>query len=185
MTVFFRSNLAVILLSIALTACGASPQIKKARHIENGDKFFAAKQYKEALTSYVEGLKIDANDKTIYLKMAAVFTAVGDYKECITYLKKARDVDSEDLDIRLKLARSFAALNNKEDSRRELEFILDKDPQYLDAQLLLSELAEKPEEIEEGISRLQGLKVEPAESARVNLILGKLFIKKRDLAKEE
>ena len=49
MTAFLRFNLIVFSLLIALAACGASPQVKKARYLESGDKFFAMKQYKEAV----------------------------------------------------------------------------------------------------------------------------------------
>ena len=74
---------------------------------------------------------VDANDKNIYVKLAAVFFEVGDINQFLSNLQKARDIDPEDLDIRLKMARDFAMVRKTAESRQELDFILEKDPQHL------------------------------------------------------
>ena len=152
MTAFLRFNLIVFSLLIALAACGASPQVKKARYLESGDKFFAMKQYREAVISYSNALRVDANDKNIYMKLSEVFFEVGDINQCLSNLQKARDIDPEDLDIRLKMARCFAMVRKTAESRQELDFILEI--QLLAALSRLADHGEAPGHFEPGIKVL-------------------------------
>ncbi|MGC9195908.1 MAG: hypothetical protein ACP5IL_10695, partial [Syntrophobacteraceae bacterium] len=48
----FRFNVLILLILISMAACGASPQVKKTRYLAAGDKFFAQKQFKNALIEY-------------------------------------------------------------------------------------------------------------------------------------
>ena len=128
---------------------------------------------------------MDANDKNIYMKLAEVFFEVGDINQCLSNLQKARDIDPEDLDIRLKMARCFAMVRKTAESRQELDFILEKDPQHLGALMLSSELAAKPEEIEDAVSQLKALQPDPSALPQVKLALGRLYARKGDLSNAE
>ena len=185
MSAFLRFNLIALSLLLALAACGVSPQAKKAGYLANGDKFFAMKQYKEAATAYRNALRADSEDKNTFVKLAAVFLAAGDINQYLSNLQQARDIDPGDLDIRLKMARGFAMIHKTNESRREIDFILEKDPQHPGALILLSELAAKPEEIEDAVSRLKSLQPGPKELPGVKLALGKLYAGKGDLTNAE
>ncbi|MDR3556883.1 MAG: tetratricopeptide repeat protein [Syntrophobacteraceae bacterium] len=178
-----RFNAIVFLILISVTACGASPQVKKARYLAAGDKFLAKKEFRNALIEYSKALRIDANDKKVYVKIATVFSAVGDIKQSLSNLKKANGIDPRDMDIRLKIAEDYALMRKPDNGRNELDFILHKDPKNTGAAVLLSEFASTPAEIEESISQLKGLKPGPSDVPRVELALGGLYAKKGDPAK--
>ena len=185
MSAFLRFNIIVLSLLIALAACGASPQAKKAGYLANGDKFFAMKQYKEAVQSYRKALQVDARDKKTFEKLAAVFLEAGDINQYLSNLQQASGIDPQDLDIRLKVARGFALTRKTNESRKELDSIFEKRPQYLGALVLLSELAAKPDEIEDAVSRLKSLQPDPKDLPTVKLALGRLYAKKGDLSNAE
>ncbi len=99
-----RNSLIICLLFI-LAACGASPETKKARHFENGDKFFEQKQYKEAATEYGNVLKIDPNNKNAYKKLASIYLSTGEPGKSLSFMLRAKGVDPEDIEVRLQIAR--------------------------------------------------------------------------------
>src|SRR5438093_12465416 len=58
----------ILLLTVlvAVTGCSRSPEAKKARHLERGDKYFSKAQYREALIEYANVLQLDqANARAI------------------------------------------------------------------------------------------------------------------------
>jgi tetratricopeptide (TPR) repeat protein len=51
---------------LVATDCPRSPEVKKARHLERGDKYAAQEQYPEAILEYRNVLRIDpANERAI------------------------------------------------------------------------------------------------------------------------
>src|SRR6266550_1283129 len=50
----------LLLVGVTLVAgCARSPEAKKARHLERGDKYFSKAQYREALIEYANVLQLD------------------------------------------------------------------------------------------------------------------------------
>src|SRR5208283_3220333 len=133
MTAALRRGLPVILVVLAMVACGASPEVKKARHLENAEKFLAQKQYKEAATEYYNILQLDPNDKEANKKLASLFLKVGDLGPALRHYEKTKDIDPSDLEVRIKIAQVFAMSRKTDDSRLEIESVLEKDTQNIDA----------------------------------------------------
>lgn len=181
-----RTSLRILVacLLFAAAACGASPEAKKARHLENGDKFFEQKQYKEAAIEYANVLKIDANDKDANKKLALVYSAAGEPATELPFLLKAKSIDPADIDLRLRIARLQLVFEKTRESRDELEFVLGKDPQNMEALFLLAESAKTPHEITDAIERLNA--AGPAQgNPRHAVALGQLYFKKGDFSKAE
>lgn len=58
-------RLTILLLTIGLlvaAGCSRSPEAKKARHLERGDRYFAQKEYQDAAIEYQRAIRIDAKD---------------------------------------------------------------------------------------------------------------------------
>src|SRR5208283_1407910 len=108
MTGALKRVLPVILIVLAMVACGAPPEVKKARHLENAEKFLAQKQYKEAATEYYNILELDPNDKEANKKLASLFVTVGDSEQALRHYEKAKDIDPADLEVRIKIAQILA-----------------------------------------------------------------------------
>ena len=185
MRAYLRLNAIVLLVLISMTGCGASPQVEKARYLAAGDKFFAKKEFKAAIIEYGKALRVDANDKKVYVKLAEVYSAAGDLEQSLSFLKKANAIDPRDVDIRLKIAEDYGLMRKKDNGLSELHSILHKDPGNAGAAILLSEFATTPGEIDESISRLNGLKPGPSEVVPVELALGSLYARKGDEEKAE
>lgn len=180
MKTFIRGNLLIFLL-ILLVACGGSPETKKVRHFENGDKFLEQKQYREAIIEYGNVIKIDPNNKQAYKKIASVFILTQNPREALSFFQKAKGIDPDDLEVRLKVAQLQVLLDKAKDGRSELEFILEKEPQNEDALSLLAETARTQPEISDAVSRLQAVKPDAKDLPRHNLTLAILALKRGDL----
>jgi len=173
------------MLLLVLTACGASPEAKKARHTENADKFYANKQYKEAVIEYLNVLRLDGNNKYSMTQLAAIALENGSTAQSLAYLLKARELDPEDLDLRLKIAQIYSMLHKTADSRKEVEFILDKDPKNMDAMNLIATFATSREEVDDALARLKELEPDPKDLPKFNMALGALYVRKGDLMRAE
>ena len=183
-----RSPISLILIVcflLALGACGASPETKKAKHTENADKFYANKQYKEAVTEYVNVLRIDGNNKYALTQLGAISLENGGAVQALSYLVKARDIDPGDLDLRLKVAQIYAMLYKSAESRKEVEFILEKDPQNMEAWDLLANISGSPEEVAGALAQLKDLQYDPKNSPKYHMALGVLYAKKGDFLSAE
>ncbi len=174
----------VACLLFVATACGESPQVKKARHFQTGDKLFEQKQYKEAAVEFANVLKLDANDKDAFGRLAQVYSAMGDPTAQLTSMLNAKGIDPGDLDLRLRIARLQLTLERTADSREELEFVLGKDPRNLEALVLLSDSARTQEEVNDAITRLTAAGP-PAGNPKQSVALGQSYLKKGDFAKAE
>jgi Tfp pilus assembly protein PilF len=175
----------LVLVVLAMVACGASPEVKKARHLENAEKFLAQKQYREAATEYYNVIKLDPNHKEANKRLASLFLTVGDADQAMRHYQKAKDIDPADLEVRIKIAQLFAMSRKTGDSRLEIESILEKDPKNLDAYALLAGLAATPEEVADTISRFEAVEFSSSDLPRRHMVMGQLFMKKGDLAKAE
>ncbi|MFZ2446308.1 MAG: tetratricopeptide repeat protein [Syntrophobacteraceae bacterium] len=175
----------IICLLLFLAACGASPETKKARHFENGDKFLEQKQYKEAATEYGNVLKIDPNNKNAYKKLASISLLTGELGKSLSFLLRARGVDPEDIEVRLQIARLQLAADRLKESRAEVEFILEKDPQNAEAWGLLADVARTPADVADAIARFKELQPSPANLPKYNLALGQLYLKKGEFRNAE
>ena len=60
---YHRSRILLVLLTLLLTVgCARSPEAKKARYLERGERYFQKEQYREAIIEYRNALRIDGNN---------------------------------------------------------------------------------------------------------------------------
>ncbi len=175
--------LVACLLSVAV-ACGESPDLKKARYFENGDKLFEQKQYSEAAVEYTNVLKIEEGNKAACEKLAQVYSVIGDPAAQLSYLLKAKGTDPGDFELRLRIARLQLTLEKIVESREELQFVVGKDPQNLEALFLLSDCAKTPAEVNDAIVRLTAA-APVAGNPKYSAALGRLHLKRGDFTKAE
>src|SRR5438128_11999411 len=88
---------------VAMAGCSRSPEAKKARHLDRGDRYFAREQYQEAVIEYANVLRIDRTNTRAIQQLAFSHYQLGELGRAYPYLVKLQELDPENTDIRLKL----------------------------------------------------------------------------------
>src|SRR3989454_10267899 len=91
-------------LLVAMIGCSRSPEAKKARHLDRGDRYFAREQYREAVIEYANVLRIDRTNERAERQLALAHYQLGDFGRAFPYLVKFAETEPDNIDIRLKLA---------------------------------------------------------------------------------
>src|SRR6059036_1968882 len=88
---------------VAMAGCSRSPEAKKARHLDRGDRYFAREQYQEAIIEYRNVLRIEATYPRAIEQLGLAYFQVGNLSEAFRYLLKSQELDPGNLNLRLKL----------------------------------------------------------------------------------
>src|SRR5207244_9050019 len=80
----------ILLLSVFVvaTGCARSPDAKKARHLERGDKYFSRAQYREAVIEYANVLQVDRANPRAIRQLAIAHYQLGQIGQAFPYLIK-------------------------------------------------------------------------------------------------
>src|SRR5262249_23606683 len=148
--------MAIIAVMLASGAgCSRSPEAKKARYLERGDKYFAQKQYREALIEYQNALRIDRNNARAIERAGAAYYELGELAQAFPYLVKYRELDPTNVDVRLKLGMIRLMARQPDQVREEADFILEGDPKNVGALMLLAGVATTAKDQDLVIRRLE------------------------------
>ena len=150
---------AIAALFVALTAAACSdPQVKKAKHVEAGDRLFAEKQYKQAILEYRNATKLDPRYGEARWKLAQAFEADQRVPEAIREYLRAAELLPDRGDAQLRAAILVLAGKDFERARKYSEAALKIDPKNLAAHIVyahslagLKDLDSALKEIEEAI----------------------------------
>lgn len=104
-TFMTRGRIALLLLMLAtlfVTAC--SPEAKKQKALEGGNKYFEKGQYKQARLMYLNAIKVDPRFGEAYYKLALTNLRLGSYGEAVGNLQRCIETQPSNLDAHSKLA---------------------------------------------------------------------------------
>src|SRR3989442_8461941 len=149
---------ACILLLVGVTlmaGCARSPEAKKARHLERGDKYFSKAQYREALIEYANVLQLDGTNPRAIRQLAFAHSQLGEIGQAFPYLMKSQQLDPGDPDVRLKLGTIYLVARQPAEARRQVAVVLGKDSKNPEALLLWAGAAITTQEVDGAISRLE------------------------------
>src|SRR3989454_12429162 len=94
----------LLLVGVTLvTGCARSPEAKKVRHLERGDKYFAKAQYREALIEYAGVLQLDGTNTRAIRQLALAHYQLGQFGQAFPYLVKSQELDPGNSEVRLKM----------------------------------------------------------------------------------
>src|SRR5207245_5991545 len=146
----------LLLVAVTLVAgCARSPEAKKARHLERGDKYFSKAEYREALIEYANVLQLDRANPRAIRQLALAHYELGQMGQAFPYLVKAQELDPGDADVRLKLGSIYFVARQPAEARQQVAGILGKEPKNLDVLLLWAGAAITPQELDAAIQRLE------------------------------
>jgi tetratricopeptide (TPR) repeat protein len=177
--------LAVATSLILGAGCSRSPEAKKAQHLERGEKFFARKDYKEAVIEYRNVLAIEPANEVAIRRLGLAHYQAGQLQEAFPYLRKAAELNPRNEDVSLKLATVYLVGRRPDDARTLVASVLEQDAKNFDALMLLAESASKPEDVDAALLRLENARPQFQDRPQFHIALGTLFLKKRDAVKAE
>src|SRR5262245_54828077 len=90
----------LLILGLVLAAgCARSPEAKKARHLERGDRYFQKEQYRDAIIEYRNALRIEGANATAIRQIGLAHYQLGELAQSFSYLLKAKELDPNNLDV--------------------------------------------------------------------------------------
>src|SRR5438046_537923 len=137
------------------SGCARSPEAKKARHLERGEKYFARKDYKDAVIEYKNVLRLEPANEVAIRKLGLAHYQSGELQEAFPYLRKAAELDPQNEDVRLKLATVYLVARRPDDARTHATKVLDQDAKNFDALMLLVDSATRPADVDAALSRFE------------------------------
>jgi len=121
-----------------LAGCARSPEAKKARHLERGDRYFQQEKYREAVLEYRNVLRIDTGNAQAIRQLGLAHYQLGEMGQAGRYLLRTQELEPENLEARLKLGTLYLLGGRAEEAVREAEFVLERDQTSLEGLALLA-----------------------------------------------
>src|SRR5712691_863331 len=181
-----RGIVVLLAMALALTAgCTRSPEAKKARYLERGDRYFKQTQYREAILEYRNALRIEGTNPHATRQLGLAYYQTGELSQAFRYLLKAQELEPDNLDVRLKLGTIYLLGGRSEEAASEAEVTLRKEPTNLPALTLLAGAAKTPQAVDTTIHRLEAVRADVESHAKFHLALAGLYLRKQDATAAE
>jgi tetratricopeptide (TPR) repeat protein len=180
-----RGALLLLVVMSLLAGCGRSPEAKKARHLERGDRYFQQEKYREAVLEYRNVVRIDSGNAQAIRQLGLAHYHLGEMGNAGRYLLRIQELEPENLEARLKLGTLYLVGGRPEEAVREAEFVLERDQKSLEGLVLLAGGARTPQQVEAAVRRLEAARAALSERARFHLAIGGLYLQKGDWAAAE
>ena len=129
-------SLSIVALVAGTAAC-ASPEKKKAQHLQAGDALVEQKKHAEAIIEYRNALKQDAQFGEARLKLAKSYEATRDFPRALKEYARAADVMPDNHEAQLAAARLLVMSGNFQEGKARAEKVLAADPKSVPANLIL------------------------------------------------
>jgi len=95
------------LVLLVLASCSTDPKVQAQRYVDNGNKFFAKKMYKEAAIMYRKALTKDQLFGEGYYRLALTDLQLGALGDAVGMLRRAVDLQADNLDAKVQLANIY------------------------------------------------------------------------------
>jgi tetratricopeptide (TPR) repeat protein len=168
---------------LLLLGCSCTPEMKKARALQQGEKHFKAGEYDAAKIEYLKVLRIDSGNAVAYARCGAMWADEGAPLRAGFFLTKARDLAPNDLDNRYKLALVYIRIGQPQPAFKETTEILKQAPDNGPALALLAETAVTPEQAQ--VAEQEVEKFPHHDSAYFEVAKAALAMRKGDVANAE
>src|SRR5689334_10343073 len=180
-----RVGTVFLMIALVLAGCARTPEAKKARYLERGNRYFKQEQYREAILEYRNVLRIDPKEPAATRQLGLAYYQLGQYGLSFRYLTQAQQVDPDNTDVRLKLASIYVLGGRPDDATSQVEEVLKKDTGNLDALVLFAGAANSPREIEDALARIKAVEPTLGGTAKLHLAMAGLYLRKQDPASAE
>jgi tetratricopeptide (TPR) repeat protein len=180
-----RVGTVFLMIALVLAGCARTPEAKKARYLERGNRYFKQEQYREAILEYRNVLRLDQKEPAATRQLGLAHYQLGQFGLAFRYLTQAQQLDPENTEVRLKLASIYVLGGRPDDATAQVEAVLKKEPGNLDALVIFAGAANTPREIDEALARVQAVQPTLGTTAKLHLALAGLYLRKQDPAAAE
>jgi len=175
----------LLVLALAGPGCAWTKSARAARHLERGDRDFAAQKWKEASLEYKSALNLDPDNAKAVRQLGFSLYGMGAFGQAGPYLKKAQEREPASPELALKLGTIYQVAGAMEQAREQANLVLAKEPNNLAGLALLAEAAQTPEEIQQAIALIEERRTALAPADGASRVLGTLYARKKDVPKAE
>lgn len=170
---------------LALAGCARSPEAKKARYLERGNRFFSAAQYREAMIEYRKVLGIESMNARAIEGLGLALYEVGEWQSAYRVLLRAERVVPDSPDVRLKLGTLYLRGGRAEEAEQEAIVVLDRNPSNLEGFALLAGAAQTLDAVRRALERSAAAPADVRGKARFQIVVADLHLRRGDVAGAE
>src|ERR1700732_4909963 len=123
-----RVGTVFLMIALVLAGCARTPEAKKARYLERGNRYFKQEQYREAILEYRNVLRIDQKEPAAPRQLGLAHYQIGQFGVAFRYLTQAQQLDPDNTEVRLKLASIYILAGRPDDATAQVEAVLKKEP---------------------------------------------------------
>ena len=146
----------VVFVSILLCACGCSrdPQVRCAKFISGGNRYFDQGKYPEAAIEYRNALQADPNSADAHERLATTYMRVGQLDRAVKELERTVELQPSNAHAQLNLGNIVFAGRDFERAGQIGFALLQQDPNNADAHSLMANVAEARGRYDEATSEI-------------------------------
>jgi tetratricopeptide (TPR) repeat protein len=143
-----RSIFFIVVVLTIFQGCKTDDE-KMISHLNKGDNYFAAEQYKEAELEYKNVLRIAPEHLNAWSRLSETMMKLGSPRDAFQAYLKVEQLDPGNTEALMKLA-GFFLLGKKPDKAKEkLDILLEKDPENLEALFLKAQMFTQKKDLEQ------------------------------------
>jgi tetratricopeptide (TPR) repeat protein len=162
-----RGATLLLIMVLALAAgCSRSPEARKARHLERGDRYVKAEKYRDAIIEYRNVLRIESANAVAIRQLGLAHFQLGEMGQAFRFLLRAQELEPDQVEVRLKLASIYLLGGRPDEARAQAEAVLERQPKHLEALALAAGAAITPEAVQAAIGRLEAARADFGGQAR-------------------
>lgn len=143
-----RIILVLFIVLISLCSC-SSKEDKKAAHIQKGNDYFEAEEYKKAEIEFKNALQIDGTDIPTQIKLGNTFMKLGQVKQAFSVFSAVEKKEPDNIEALENLAKFYFLGKNLTETQTRIDKILEKDPSNIDALFLKGRVLARKNQIDE------------------------------------
>jgi tetratricopeptide (TPR) repeat protein len=167
-----------------LVGLGCSPEAKRARHIERGNRYYQAGDFNKAEIEYLNALRLNQNDPLASRKLGLTYYWQGVWRKAGFLLRRSAKQDTNNFDLRLKYGLTCLQLRDMRSAREEGKYLLSRQPTNEEAFLMLT-IALTTNEMASVRQHLQSLRPQVGDSAGFQIGWAILSIQRKDFQAAE
>ncbi len=182
-----RSPHVVLLLILALigAGCNRDPKVQRQKFLENGNRYFDSKKYKEASIMYRRSIKEDARFGEAHYRLGLTSLRLNQPVEALRSFQRAVELDPNNEDAPAKVAEIFLAAyganpQKSEQFLKEIEDmtkrILDRNPKSFDGFRLRGYLNLARKDVKAALADFQSADQLKPNDARLTFVLAQTLV---------
>jgi len=177
--------LALVAAAVLIAGCRRDPGVAKRAYFDAANRYFAQKNYDEAIIEYRNALKYDPKFGDARYRLGQAYMRTGDAQNAFREYIRAADLLPDNTDVQLTTARFLLVRGQFDEARQRAQRILDRESRNVDAQIVLGNALSGLRDLDGAISQMEGaLEIDPQRSG-VYATLGQMQRAHGDLAGAE